>query len=171
MIKTKITFLLFVFVLASCQEQEKTTDKKMVAEETEPSAIDTPETTIIKDTVITLNNEPSLTLPTPDASFFVGLDSSDVEAILEKYLNYYKIENDYIDNLDGSEQFQLKNYNLKEVKRVLRTLLPKKSKNGDEDGWYYDAYENRSYYLYQGMCNLEIDERKNTIIIDYGCSC
>lgn len=103
------------------------------------------------------------TFPKPDAAFFIGLDSSDVDGILKKYMEHYKIRNTYTDNYDGSNIFELKGYRLDEVKSVLKMLI---TVDDDlENGW------NDSGYDYLGMCNLEVYERKNIIFIDYGCSC
>ena len=111
----------------------------------------------------TQQNKTDTILPTPDEAFFDGLDSSNVDAILEKYMEYYKIKNVYTDNVDGSYTYQLKGYPLEEVKSVLKMLL---TVDDDlETGW------NDGVYNYLGMCNLEIYVVKNTIIIDFGCSC
>ena len=163
-----IRLLLLLFVINSCQESKKV---EVVAEENEFTGKNSPRPTSYIIKTDTLENQSSITksdsiLPTPDSEFFVDLDSSDVNGILIKYLNTNKIKSVYKDNYDGSYVIELEHYSLKEVKRILRILLPKMNEdNSDLDGWH------EGIYYYEGMCNLEIRKEENVIIVDYGCSC
>lgn len=64
-----ITFLLFILVLAS--SKEKASEIEMVTKEYETPSIDNFETAGLKETIDSLNNQTSLTLPTPDAKILL----------------------------------------------------------------------------------------------------
>ena len=72
-----------------------------------------------------------------------------------------------------TKTIEFNKYSLKEVKRILKILLPKeynrendKGDPGDDDGWNEDAY-----YNYDDMCALDILVENNKILVQYGCSC
>ena len=166
------SFLLFIFVIYSCQEAKNNKPFENAFEEISDVAIDCikPSEAIIK--VDTLNRQISIIteidsiLPNPHSTFFIDLDASDVKAILTKYVNSFNIRNTFTDNNDGSYEIELRNYSFKEVNRVLKILLPKENEaNTDLDGW------SKGIYHYYSVCNLEVIKGNNTIILDFGCSC
>ena len=170
--KSTISLLLFILVISSCEEAKNNKPIEHASEAISTTPIDTtkPTEAIIEiDTLgrhISISNTIDSTLPTPDSTFFIDLDPSDVNAILHKYVDYYKIRSTYTDNIDGSYVIELKNYSFEEVSRVLRILLTKENDvHSDLDGW------EKGIYYYQGVCNLEILNGNNKIILYFGCSC
>jgi hypothetical protein len=165
--KNTISYLfLILIVITSCQEEKNNKSIEIDSKEISINPIPSRNKvdTLANQNLITNKIDP--TLPTPDSTFFIDLDSSDVNAILQKYVDYYKIRSTYTDNNDGSYLIELKNYSLEEVNRVLRILFTKENEaNSDLDGWEKDIY------YYQGMCNLEILKGNSTIILNFGCSC
>ena len=195
MIKTIIAFLLLVFVLGSCKEEEKQKEIVIATEETEAITIDNLE--VVLDTLKNEQANVDFTLPTPDTT----LVSNNKLGMIDKLNNYLKsnfkvsiatkvletttanhpegiydcherteydniIFETYTCDMQLENTLEFKDYSFKEVKRVLSILFI----DNDDFKWY-NAYRYEPKEESGAACFLEIKEDKNNILVSYGCGC
>ena len=85
------------------------------------------------------------------------------------------VEKDYgCDSYNQTTTIEFTNYSFREVKRVLKILLPteynRENNHGNpvnSNGWNKSDGD----YSYDGNCSLYIYKKENKILVKYGCSC
>jgi hypothetical protein len=212
MIKSIISFILFAFVIVSCQEHEKPKETEIITERNNASDIDTLE--IANGTLKNEQTKLDTILPTPDSLFYENVYrglNADGE-IIDKYIKtFFKLtkpsegikeatpnhpeypdggfcefrteygsvtilEEHGCDSYDYTKTYEFNNYSLKEVTRIIKTLLPKVATEKYAEGWrteenYSTKVNNPRENYTEEMCTLEIIEKEKKILVQYGCGC
>ncbi len=92
----------------------------------------------------------------PEGGFCEFRTEYDRVVILEEY---------GCDSYDFIQTYEFSNYSLKEVTRIIKTLLPKVATENADDGWHPEGFYT------EDMCSLSIFKKDNKVILEYGCGC
>lgn len=92
-----------------------------------------------------------------------------------EYNRSIAVEKDYgCDSYDQTTTIEFTNYSLREVKRVLKCMLPTKYNRENDYGNPVDSEgwdESDGDYNYNGNCSLHIHKEENKILVQFGCGC
>jgi len=88
---------------------------------------------------------------------------------LTEYNTFNVIEDYGCESYEHTTTIEFTHYTFKEVKRVIKILLPKVASYEAEKDHYEGWDSGDRHYSYEDYCGLDIFKKENKILVEYGC--